>query len=835
MSVSSAFACQLTPRQNNEFSTEIFIGGNTRRILRTFVSDFLDSGFNPLFTHIRKAVEREQHRVQPIHSRQYFYLMSWFLQAESARQRSPELRADTDDTTVETSFAYIASVMTQENFVLLNRTMQRAIDDKSWKDVHVTILAFTQILNTIVSMSESPSEDDQEIAENIQNRIFYEETTQDRVIQVLRGYNEQGFHYLNAVTELAHVFLRMLERYSKQNADMQIRSKRRARRKRKAAVQESGQSGENEGAEEAEDDAADEQEAHRTVSERKFDFTRFAAKFMTQPCINTFVRFTTYYADLSPEQLKRAHRFFYRAAFKMELSLFLFRVDILHLFNRMIKGPGGLNRDAVGKETFKEWEDLVRQIFRKCIKKTEERKELIVEMLFSKIPATVFFLEHGYDREVVKSKPRAPVELEIKPGLSKEQQIGVALTVLVNQGRLDSVAWVRSVLSDAADERESFELEHVARSIQGPDQRAGNDEKPPSILVKPDSDDRRTALFRDKHLRLLLTILGFQRIGASDDPEASWYIPSPLRAQYLKDCLELIKRLEYDPPTYEESKPAESFLRNKTAARRSRRPNEMSSDEDSGDSEIDESRFEPGGPTPWKGDGDNPGKPKPKRKLRRAAEEISEEERKRRAEERGRKEKEKNSKIKSALRITDSDEEEDAERDEEFFRLEEERRGRMKGAIREALLSGIDGEKAKSKRKSLAHGEDGSGIDEEESSKPKKRRKAVFDEETDDEDAQADDPMQISSDEQSDSEMSPMRWGSDHEDKEEEDTPLSSQQRGGPEVAGKQDAASMLAATSRDAGAGGAATAESDEEDVPVSKPARRNPRALFIEDSDSE
>ena len=59
---------------------------------------------------------------------------------------------------------------------------------------------------------------------------------------------------------------------------------------------------------------------------------------MTQGCIDTFVTFTSYYTDLKPAQLKRSHRFFYRVAFKQEMSVMLFRVNIIALFYKMIKG-----------------------------------------------------------------------------------------------------------------------------------------------------------------------------------------------------------------------------------------------------------------------------------------------------------------------------------------------------------------------------------------------------------------------------------------------------------------------------------------------------------------
>jgi replication fork protection complex subunit Tof1/Swi1 len=305
-------------------------------------------------------------------------------------------------------------------------------------------------------MADSPMEEDEEIAENIQNRIFYEESTHDRVIAMLRDYKDQGFGYLDACTELAHVFIRMLERYSKENADLQIRSRRRARKKQKAVLQEDGSAvTEDNGEAEAEDIVA----VQRVSSERKFDFARFAARFMTQQSINTFVSLTKYYTDLTDEQLKRAHRFFYRVAFKNELTTVLFRVDIIQLFHKMIQGPEGLEPNS---SAFKEWEELVRQVFRRLVKRLQDRPGLMVEMLFSKIPATVFYLEHGYDREASKA-PRPPAELEVKPGMEWDEQIGVAVSVLINQNKSDAIGWVKEVLLNAKEERQAWEEAEAAR------------------------------------------------------------------------------------------------------------------------------------------------------------------------------------------------------------------------------------------------------------------------------------------------------------------------------------------------------------------------------------
>jgi replication fork protection complex subunit Tof1/Swi1 len=455
-------------QEREEFDLPVPLTTTARKHIKAFVEEFLDSSFNPLFLHLRKAIERETERVEIRHSRQFFYLVSWFLRAECARRRTMKERAaDPKDPAVLTaedeSYGLVAEVMNQETFILLNRFMQKSQDEKAWQDLNAGMKCFTQILLTVHEMSESALEDDQEIAENIQNRIFYEESTHERVVMILRSYNGQGFGYLDAVTEL-------LERYAKQNVDMQVKSKRRARKIKKKVAETQGSTGDEEG---HVSETEDIQQAQRAVSERKFDFQRFAAKFINQSSINTFVAFAKYFNDLDTEQLKRIHRFFHRVAFKMELGVLLCRVDILQLFTKMMKGPGGLDIES---PIYKEWDDFVKHFFRQVVKRVQERPGLVVEMLFSKIPATMFFLEHGYDREVTKSAPRAPAELEVKPGMEVPEQIGVAVGVLINQQKSDALHWVRDILVSAAEERKAWEDAEEARKALAAAERLRGEE-----------------------------------------------------------------------------------------------------------------------------------------------------------------------------------------------------------------------------------------------------------------------------------------------------------------------------------------------------------------------
>ncbi|KAF2500137.1 timeless-domain-containing protein [Lophium mytilinum] len=828
------------PRKDDEASREEFdlpvpLTSSGRKHLKAFVEDFLDSSFNPLFIHLRRAIEREEERVESRHSRQYFYLISWFLRAECARRRQiKEKFAKSNDPTAITaedeSFGLIAGVMNQETFILLNRFMQRSMDEKTWQDLNAGMKCFTQILHTVQEMSEAALEEDQEIAENIQNRIFYEESTHERIIAILRGYKDQGFGYLDACTELSHVFLRMLERYSKQNLDLQVRSRRRARKKRKVPVQPE------EGEENRDDAVVSEneelQEAQRTTSERKFDFARFAAKFMNQSCVNTFVSFTRFYNDLNVEQLKRAHRFFYKVAFKVDMSVFLYRVDILQLFNKMIKGPEGLDPDL---PAFKEWEEFVKHFFRTAVKKIQERPELVVEMLFSKINATTYYLQHGYDKEVVTRTPRAPAELEVKGGMEKADQIGVAVGVLLNQAKSDALKWLKDIMSSAADERKSWEDMEDGRkamaeseaqpSIEGDEAPAVPEDeegpKAPPIVIKPDNEERRIALYKDNKLRLLMTLLGFLRLGLDTDMEANWIIPHTLTASDLKEAVNLIQKFEFDPPIYEDGKAAEDFLRSKAAARRRRASFDDDSEGAGGSQSEDHGEYGALGPTATKSDALEELKKRRRRRRRSGTpRELDDEEKERRKEARRLKDLEKQAKHKSTMFVHDSDDDSDEERDRIFFEREEE----LRKATGRDHVKGISTEKSKKpaskKRKSAA-----------EPTKGRKKRKGAS---SDSEENESEEDVIGVSSRASSVAMSD-RLASDEE--ENTDTPISSQHHEAGQVS-DEDVSGLVSKATVPV-TDDAEMADDDDEDdddiAPVRRPVARRMRAGFVIDSDSE
>ncbi|KAF9892359.1 Topoisomerase 1-associated factor 1 [Aspergillus nanangensis] len=786
---------------NNDFSTPTHLTPAATKNLRMFVEEFLDSGFNPLLTHVRKAIEREADRVIEINSRHYFYLVAWFLEAERTRrmrQREKQLQNDKAAKRVEPdSFGLIASVLNQETFIFLNRSMQYSLDQKDWEDLNAEMRCFTQVLVTVQEMALSPVEEDQEIAENIQNRIFYEETTHDRILAIVRDYKDQGFGYLDACTELSHVFLRMLERYSKENADMQVRSRRRARRKETQPQQTGGEENEEDHGSEEEDNL----DVERISRERKFDFKRFSARFCNQKCVDTFVSFAKFYQELNPSQLKRLHRYFYRIAFKQDMSVLLFRLDIINLFNRMIKGPGAIESS---KPIFKEWEELVRQVIRRLVKKLDQRPALVTELLFSKINSTVFYLEYGHEKQTISTNKRAPAELEVNPrdAATADKKINVVIGALVMDEKADLVSWVSDVLGSAAEERDNWEAQEVAQNDEGTNtSRTPN----PMIAVKPRNDECKDAMFYNAKLRLLMTLVGFERLGMVDILGASWVVPSSLGSKEIRDVKSIVDQCFDSPFTGDsERNPSEMIRRKYNVEEKNGNPQPTLGVNFGTDSEGEDTPNFLFPPNP-RSKGNALEELKKKRKKRNNSgekepmdEEALEERRRARLEN----SQARAAKIKSDLFVHSSDDESDAEADAEFFRLEEQRRKQQAERIKQALLiSAIENVAGKaSKRSERKRHSDSPEPEDPALSNKRQRRKQAVENDDDDLNLDIDDDLTLG------------------DEPEERSNSVSN---GEMEIEKDLDSKN--------------AEPMDEDDDTPVTVPSRRRMRAGFVIDSDSE
>lgn len=347
-------------------------------------------------------------------------------------------------------------------------------------------------------------------------------------------------------------------------------------------------------------------------------------------------------------------------------------------------------------------------------------------------------------------------------------------------------------------------------------------------------------MFKNGRLRLLMTLCGFRHLGDTDDPQASWIIPSAISAAQLKQALDLINKNEFSPPIFDDGHEAEDFLRRKSAAAGAARRRVAYDDENSGidnDDVSEEELFPAGGPTVRKANALKQLKKSIRRRRQQSVDGsdddgADDEKRKAREEARKAKEIEKQRKIKSALYVNDSDEETDEERDRAFFAREEETRNRTKGEILKELL-GI-GKATKGDEKKKRKGAVDAAI-----SKSKKRRAVLLS--SDEDSGQSDDGghrSRTASRRTSSTAQDNILHGSG-EEIGGVDTPLSS-----PHVRSSQtkrmrisseDVASSDGDAPKDVAMEDVPEGDDEEEDVPVASTARRRMRAGFVFDSDSE
>lgn len=349
-------------------------------------------------------------------------------------------------------------------------------------------------------------------------------------------------------------------------------------------------------------------------------------------------------------------------------------------------------------------------------------------------------------------------------------------------------------------------------------------------------------MFKNGYLRLLLSLIGFQRPLENDDPDASWTIPPTLSADQLQQALDLIKKFEFSPPSFDDGKEAADHVRRKSAGAGWRRA--VFDDEGDGindDEDDEELLFPAGGPTAMKKSNALKELKKIRRRRRKEGTEESEdkgltdEQLRARRDARRQRELEKTRKIKSGLFVHDSDEASDEERDKAFFEAEEKLRQRSKIQIMKELLH-VGEAKTKTaaarmkKRQSSAMSAD-SDDDDILMARRKRQFSAISIGSDDDEEAA---PASGRS-------SSPARDNILAESEEEAtDTPMSSphirpSQQKRRKMSSDDVAASPDRSTNTKSASSDVPMSDNDEDALPVAKPARQRVRAGFIVDSSDE
>jgi replication fork protection complex subunit Tof1/Swi1 len=328
-------------------------------------------------------------------------------------------------------------------------------------------------------------------------------------------------------------------------------------------------------------------------------------------------------------------------------------------------------------------------------------------------------------------------------------------------------------------------------------------------------------MFSNAKLRLLMSLVGFERVGMSDVPGATWVVPAPLSSKDLRETVSIVNQSLLNPVAEGGEDDPRQLLRKKETGSGRQSLAQTTLDVNFGsESEGEDIPDGPLFPPNPRSKANALDELKKKRKSKKSkgdveTEPLNDETLEARREARLSNALARQAKIKSDLFIHASDEESDADADAEFFRLEEERRKKQAASVKKALLTGAL-EDAKSKKKGKR--KSGAGTSTAEFKRQRRGSGSASDAASD----ANSDILMAELDAQSAG--SPLEALTSRD--AQEDTPITS-------ALDDMDFDDDLV-FSRDRQAKADDEADADEEDTPVA-PSRRRMRGGFVIESDSE
>ncbi|GAA5975641.1 hypothetical protein JCM10908_005228 [Rhodotorula pacifica] len=672
-------------RQEDDLAPPTQLRPEAVKVMYETSRKFVESSFNSFFSSVLRDIRMERLKVRESDTVRFLYLSSFFLEFFLLLYADDEKRGISHlDEERGHDFGLVAEMTEPHAIGFVALRMKNALEEKPplWTDLHAGVACFTQILLVIEALQASGIPEHIDVAEILQNKLYYEAETLDMVVGLITKYNAQSYKYLDSVINLAYTLLRMLEKYSKSKAYMYVRKKKAGRaanarkKKQKDAADENGEEGLGMGEEDEE-----ELEVERgTVSfgEHAFQFEKFEQRFADESVLPTYLIYLEAYKTFrSPEQLKRMVALLHRQAVKAKSDALFFKPTVLELFKRLLD-----DRDiAEAREGPKvDLRKLIEYILRRFFKAVQDHPALLLECFFPKSRSQLGKMRLGEadpfadsDDDTLIYKAKKVGEVEVEPGFSHTQQIGIAMACLIEAGEQRLVDFVKDQLALVSAARTEIvlttdgapgateddapvggetdeDLRKQAARLKGPSEAALALFTQHAVDFGADADVKEAATI-NAHFKLLMRLMSWESDEASEAGQLVWSVPASLTPSKLDGDIKIINDFLLDPVDPQNGKSASELLR-KQRKKPVRRKKRIASDAESeAELEFDE-------------DGEPIVKAKTKEKKKRQ---------KKRAEE--------EAAYKSAQFIHDSDDEEDAERDAAFFAAE--------AALREKLNSNM--------------------------------------------------------------------------------------------------------------------------------------------------
>lgn len=449
----------------------------------------------------------------------YLFLNAWFLEAE--RVRSVEA----------TDYGLVGSALSQNSFIILMKAMRESSERgelHSVDTVFTSMMFFKQILLAVNDMDYKGSEEAKEISENMKSRLFYEASSLDVLIHLPRNANKYSNAYLKECIELCHITLKTLEAYSKQHTTLFVKSKRqkmRKKRKNGEPITDDQDYGESED---------EEKESARVTLERKFEFAKFESRFINENTIDSYVKFLSNFRELTAREIKWVISFFHRCFVKREARTVFFRLDIMRLLQMMTSSSKGLIHK---NESRHDVERFTIYYVNKLTTALERTPSLFAELLFNKMPESIFYFDNGYDK--VKEQKDRKNEWDFRDAdIDEERKYAIIVAALLDEDKNNMAEWAVIKIGEIREKRARWIEMNTAMHIEN-----SSDEPPPEIpdeVMLVEGGDRE--FLKDGKFELLLKLIGFK----IDRSKQSMVLSSSISQSSLELAEKYIKRYLFE-------------------------------------------------------------------------------------------------------------------------------------------------------------------------------------------------------------------------------------------------------------------------------------------------
>ncbi|XP_064643894.1 protein timeless homolog [Lineus longissimus] len=199
-----------------------------RLFLKDFCVQFLENCYNPLMYAVKDSLNHK--KTQENDETYYLWAMRFFMEF----QRHYDFRVDTISETMSVSaFHYVQVQLTAYHEMILTEKKEGI----TWsKRMHIALRAYKELLYTLLTMGESKDVQLKESAKVLKSNIFYLMEYRDIFLILFKKFkqNKQSRSFLKDLVEATHIFMKMLEQYSKGNKHVMVQKVKKKKPKKKA-------------------------------------------------------------------------------------------------------------------------------------------------------------------------------------------------------------------------------------------------------------------------------------------------------------------------------------------------------------------------------------------------------------------------------------------------------------------------------------------------------------------------------------------------------------------------------------------------------------------------